>query len=430
MRGELNQLHIDSILLHAGQSPAQGTGACAVPIYQTSSYVFDNTQHAADLFSLKNEGHIYTRISNPTVEVFEQRLAAMDGGIGALAVSSGMSAIALAILTLSKNGDEIVASKTLYGGTHTLFCHTLRKFGIKVNFVDINNFDEVRSAFNENTKVFYAESIGNPRLNVADIEELSNIAHENDVPFMLDNTVSPYILKPFDFGVDVVVYSTTKFIGGHGTSIGGAIVDSGKFDWNNKKFPGLSEPDPGYHGMCFAKDFAEKGNVGFLLKARAVYLRDIGCAMSPFNAFLFLQGLETLHLRMQRHVSNAKSTAEFLHQHDKISWVIYPGLEASDDYQKAQKYLSGQGGALVGFGIKGGAEAGRKFINSLELVTHLANIGDARTLAIHPASTTHQQLTEVEQIEAGVTPDFIRLSIGIEHIDDICADIDRALAKV
>lgn len=423
------KLKTETLLLHGGQIPDPVTGARAVPVYQTTSYQFKSTEHAANLFALKEFGNIYTRIMNPTTDVFEKRMAAIDGGIGALGVSSGQSAITLAILAIAKNGDEIVSADNLYGGTYNLFHYTLAKFGIKVNFVRSNDIDSFKKAINSKTKALYAESIGNPKLDVCDIEALSKLAHENGIPLILDNTVSPYLLRPIDFGADIVVYSATKFIGGHGTSIGGVIVDSGKFEWTNGKFPLITDPEPSYHGLKFVEALEPHGNIAFITKARVVLLRDLGTALSPFNSFLFLQGLETLHLRMIRHSENALAVAKYLESNPLVSWVNYPGLDSSPERERVKKYLPRGCGAIIGFGIKGGASAGKKFIDSLRLISHLANVGDAKTLAIHPATTTHQQLSEEEQLATGVTPDFVRLSIGLEHIDDILEDIDQALKK-
>jgi len=422
------RLKIETLLLHGGQEADQATGARAVPIYQTTSYQFKNTEHAANLFSLKEFGNIYTRLMNPTTDILEQRMALLDGGVGALAVASGQSAITLSLLNIAKAGDEIVSADNLYGGTYTLFHYTFPRMGIKVRFVKSNNLNAFRNAVTDKTKAIYAESIGNPKLDVADLEGIAGIAHENGIPFVLDNTASPYLLRPVDFGVDIVVYSATKFIGGHGTSLGGLIVDSGKFDWTNGKFPLISAPDPSYHGLNFVEALKPKGNIAYIIKARVTLLRDLGPALSPFNAFLLLQGLETLHLRMPRHSENSLAVAEYLERHPKVAWVNYPGLKSSAEQRRVKKYLPKGAGAIVGFGIKGGAEAGKKFIDSLELVSHLANIGDAKTLAIHPATTTHQQLSSEEQTATGVTPDFIRLSVGLEHIEDILADIEQALA--
>ena len=423
------KLKPETILLHGGQKPDPATGARAVPIYQTTSFQFKNTEHASNLFALKEFGNIYSRIMNPTNDVLEKRMAALDGGVGALAVASGQAAETLAILNIASEGDEIVSSDNLYGGTYTLFNNTFRRFGIKVKFVKSENAENFREAITDKTKAMYTESIGNPKLNVADLDVLAKIAHENGIPLIVDNTSTPYLLKPIDFGADILVYSATKFIGGHGTSIGGIIVDSGKFDWTNGKFPLIAGPDPSYHGMDFVKELAPLGNIAYITKARVNLLRDLGPCLSPFNSFLFLQGLETLHLRMIRHSENALEVARFLEGHSKVSWVNYPGLDSSPEKKLVDKYLPKGAGAIVGFGIKGGLEAGRKFIDSLQLISHLANIGDAKTLAIHPASTTHQQLSREEQEATGVTPDFIRLSVGIENVEDIIADIRNALDK-
>ncbi|MEA3492981.1 MAG: O-acetylhomoserine aminocarboxypropyltransferase/cysteine synthase [Candidatus Margulisiibacteriota bacterium] len=417
----------ETILLHGGYTPDPTTGSRAVPIYQTTSYTFKDTEHAANLFALKEFGNIYTRLMNPTTDVFEKRMAALDGGVGALAVASGQSAITLAILNIAKQGDEIVSADNLYGGTYTLFSNTLSKFGIKVVFVDSSKPDNFEKAITSKTKAIYAEGIGNPKLNVTDLEKVSKVAHDAGIPFILDNTVTPYLIKPFDHGVDIAVYSATKFIGGHGTSIGGIIVDSGRFDWTNGKFPLIADPDPSYHGLNFVKAL---GKLAYIVKARVTLLRDLGPAVSPFNSFLFVQGLETLHLRIVRHSDNALKVAEYLEKHPKVSWVNYPGLKSSPEKKLADKYLKRGAGAIVGFGIKGGLKAGKKFINSVKLLSHLANIGDSKSLVIHPASTTHQQLSDKEQEAAGVTKDYVRLSVGIENVDDIIADIDQALAKV
>jgi len=424
-----SRLKLESLALHAGQEADPATGSRAVPIYQTTAYQFSSTEHAANLFSLKEFGNIYVRLMNPTTDVFEKRMAALDGGVGGLAVSSGSSAIALALLNIAQAGDEIVSADNLYGGTYTLFHYTFKRFGINVKFVKSDDLAAFEKAITPKTKAVYAESIGNPKLNIADISALADIAHRNGVPLVIDNTASPYLLRPIDFGADIVVYSATKFIGGHGTSLGGIIVDSGKFDWTNGKFPLIADPDPSYHGVNFVEALKPLGNIAYIIKARVTLLRDIGAAISPFNSFLFLQGLETLHLRMPRHAENALAVAKHLEKHPKVSWVNYPGLESSPERERAKKYLPKGAGAIIGFGVKGGVEAGSKFINSLELISHLANIGDAKTLAIHPASTTHQQLSPEEQLATGVTPDFIRLSVGIENVDDIIADIEQALAK-
>ena len=419
-------LKTESLLLHGGQEADPTTGARAVPIYQTTSYQFRDTDHAANLFGLKESGNIYTRLMNPTTDVLERRMALIDHGIGALAVASGQSAITLALLNIARSGDEIVSMDNLYGGTYNLFHYTFKRMGIEVKFVKSNDLVALKKALTPKTKAVYAESIGNPKLDVADLEGIARITHDKGIPFVLDNTVSPYLLRPFDHGVDITVYSATKFIGGHGTSIGGVIVDSGKFDWGSGKFPLITEPEPSYHGLNF---FEALGSQAYIIKVRVILLRDLGPALSPFNSFLFLQGLETLHLRMPRHSENALAVAGYLEKHPKVAWINYPGLTSSPEYSKVKKYLTKGAGAIIGFGIKGGDEAGKKFINSLNLVSHLANIGDAKTLAIHPATTTHQQLSRAEQLATGVTPDFIRLSIGIEHMDDIIADIEQALAK-
>lgn len=422
-----NQTKLDTILLHAGQEPDSVTGSRAVPIYQTTSYVFKDTDHAANLFGLKEFGNIYTRVMNPTNDVLEKRVAALEGGAAALAVASGQSAITIALLNIAQAGDEIISFDNLYGGTYTLFHYTFKRLGIKVRFVSSDDIDAVEKAFTDKTKAVFCESVGNPKLNVTDIEKLAGIAHQHGVPLVVDNTVTPYLLQPFQYGADIVVYSATKFLGGHGTSIGGLIVDSGNFDWTSGKFPLIDGPEPSYHGLNFVEALKPMGNIAYIIKARVLLLRDLGSAMSPFNAFLFLQGLETLHLRIIRHCENALKVAEYLEKHPQVTWVNYPGLAFSPEKKMADKYLSKGAGAIVGFGIKGGAEAGKKFINSLELLSHLANIGDAKSLAIHPASTTHQQLSEEEQVATGITPDFIRLSIGIEDVDDILADITQAL---
>ncbi|MCZ7662107.1 MAG: O-acetylhomoserine aminocarboxypropyltransferase/cysteine synthase [Thermoleophilia bacterium] len=425
-----NNWHLETLSLHAGQAPDPTTGSRAVPIYQTTSYVFESPEHAANLFALKQFGNIYTRIMNPTNDVFERRLAQLEGGTGALAVSSGQAAQALALLNITQVGDEIVSANNLYGGTYQQFHYTFPKLGRSVRFVESTKPEEFRRAITDKTRAIYAESIGNPKLDVPDFEAIAAIAHEAGVPFVVDNTVAVGIVRPIDYGADILTLSATKFIGGHGTSIGGVIVDSGKFNWGNGKFPEFTEPDPSYHGLRFWDvfgDFPGLGNVAFILKARVQWLRDLGAALSPFNAFLFLQGLETLPLRMQKHSDNALAVTRHLKQHPSVEWVVYPGLEDGANYPLAAKYLKGRYGAIVGFGIKGGLEAGKRFIDSVKLFSHLANIGDAKSLVIHPASTTHQQLTAEEQAATGVTPDFVRLSIGLEHIDDILADLDQAL---
>jgi O-acetylhomoserine (thiol)-lyase len=412
--------------VHGGQSPDPTTKARAVPIYQSSSYVFDDADHAARLFGLNEFGNIYTRIMNPTTDVFEKRIAALEGGAAALATASGQAATTLIIQTLANAGDEIVSTTSLYGGTYNLFHYTFPKLGIKVRFVDPEDFDGLRKAINDKTKAVFAETLGNPKLDVTDLETLAKIAHENGLPFVVDNTsASPVLCRPIEWGTDIVVNSATKFIGGHGTSIGGVIVDSGKFDWaESGRFPDFVEPDPSYHGVSYTKAF---GPLAFILKARVQGLRDTGGCLSPFNSFLFLQGVETLHLRMQRHSENTLAVAKFLEKHSDVEWVNYPGLQSSRYYKLAQKYLPNGAGSLVTFGIRGGYEAGKQFINSLELFSLLANIGDAKSLVIHPASTTHQQLSEQEQKDTGVTPELVRLSVGIEDIDDILEDLDQAL---
>jgi O-acetylhomoserine (thiol)-lyase len=422
--------HIETLAVHAGQQPDPVTGARAVPIYQTSSYNFKDTDHAANLFALTEFGNIYTRLMNPTSDVFEQRIAALDGGAGALATASGQSAVTLAILNIAQAGDEIVSADNLYGGTYNLFHYTLARLGIQVIFVDSSDPENFTKAITPKTKAIYAESIGNPKLDVLDFEAVARIAHEHGLPFIVDNTTVPYLVRPIDYGADIVVYSATKFIGGHGTSLGGVIVDSGKFDWTNGKFPLIADPDPSYHGLNFVEALKPMGNIAYIMKARVAVMRDLGPAISPFNSFLLLQGLETLHLRMQRHSENALQVAQFLKNHPKVLWVNYPGLPGNPQYAKARQYLSQGAGGIIGFGVQGGKEAGIKFINNVKLLSHLANIGDAKSLVIHPASTTHQQLSEAEQLATGVTPDFIRLSVGIEHVADIMEDIDQALQKV
>ena len=417
--------HIDTLALHAGYVP-DVTGSRAVPIHQTTSYVFRDTEHAAGLFELKETGHIYTRLSNPTSDVFEQRIAALEGGAAALACASGQAAITLAITGITGSGQEIVATNSLYGGTYNLFAHTLPRLGITTRFVDSDDLDAIRSAIHNNTRLLYTESIGNPKLDIVRMDELARIAHENGIPLIVDNTsLTPCLLKPIDFGADIVVHSATKFIGGHGTSIGGVIVDSGNFDWDNGRYPELTLPDDSYHGTCFHDAF---GELAYIVRLRACLLRDLGPALSPFNAFLFIQGLETLPLRMARHSENALAVARYLEEHPAVDWVTYPGLDSHPHHERVPRYLPGGQGALVGFGIKGGLEAGKQFINAVKLLSHLANIGDARSLVIHPASTTHQQLTPSQQAATGVTSDYIRLSVCLEHIHDIISDIDQALS--
>ncbi len=413
--------------LHAGQENVdKETKSRAVPIYQTTSYVFDDTDYAADLFSLKKPGNIYTRITNPTSDIFEQRVAAVEGGIGALSQSSGLSAITLAILNLSQIGDNIVSADNLYGGTYTLFNNTFPKMGRKIKFVKSDNLKEFETAIDPKTKAIYAESIGNPKLDIPDFESLANIAHENNIPLIIDNTAGVGLVKPIEHGADIIVLSATKFIGGHGTSIGGVIVDSGNFDWTNGKFSEFTEPDPSYHGLIYSDTFEK---LAYITKARVQLMRDLGTVISPFNSFLLLQGLETLSLRVKQHCNNAMKVAKFLKSHPAVSWVNYPGLKDHPSHEIAKKYLKGGYGALVGFGIKGGIKEGKKFIESVELLSHLANIGDSKSLVIHPASTTHSNLSEEEQKATGVSPDFIRLSVGIENIEDIIYDLDQGLKK-
>lgn len=423
----------ETLALHAGHVPDPATKARAVPIYQTTSYVFDNSEHAARLFALEEFGNIYTRIMNPTTDVLERRLAALDGGVGALAVASGQAAITLAVLNITRAGQNIVSTSFLYGGTYNLFQHTLSKMGIEVRFVDSSDPANVAAAIDENTRLVYMESIGNPKNNVDDFEAIAKVAHDAGIPFVVDNTVSPFIFRPFDYGADIIVYSLTKFLGGHGTSIGGAIVDSGRFNWSNGKFPEFTEPDPSYHGLVFWEPFglhdkAVVRGAAYIIRARVSLLRDLGPCISPFNSFQILQGIETLHLRMPRHCENALAVAQWLEKHPAVTWVNYPGLPSHPSHERAKKYLKKGFGAIIGFGIKGGLEAGKKLIDNVKLFSHLANIGDAKSLIIHPASTTHQQLSPEEQLATGVTPDFIRLSIGLEHVDDIIADLDQALA--
>ncbi len=429
----MSEKRLETLALHAGQeSPDPATGARAVPIYQTTSYVFKDTGHAAGLFALRQFGNIYTRMMNPTTDVFEKRIAAIEGGTGALAVSSGQAAETMAILNITRVGDQIVSADNLYGGTYQLFHYTLPKLGRTVKFVDSRNPEAFKKAITDKTRAIYAETIGNPKLDVPDFEAIAKIAHGAGIPFIVDNTVGVGLVKPIDYGADILATSATKFIGGHGTSIGGVIVDAGKFNWGNGKFPEFTEPDPSYHGLKYWDvfgNFPDLGNVAFIIKARVQLLRDIGACLSPFNSFLFLQGLETLPLRQRQHSENALAVAKFLKGHPLVGWVNYPGLEDHPSHALAKKYLGGRFGALVGFGIKGGLEAGKRFIESVKLLSHLANIGDAKSLVIHPASTTHSQLTKEEQAVTGVTPDFIRLSIGLENVEDIKDDIDQALKK-
>jgi O-acetylhomoserine (thiol)-lyase len=415
-----------TIAVHGGQSVDPTTKSRAVPIYQTTSYLFDSTEHAANLFGLKDTGNIYTRIMNPTNDVLEQRVALLEGGKAGLALASGMAAITLSILNIARPGDEIISSSQLYGGTYTLFSSTLAKMGIKVHLIDSTDPNNYAACVNDKTKAFFGETLGNPSLDVLDIEPIAQIAHENDVPLIVDGTATtPILCRPIDFGADIVINSLTKFMGGHGTSIGGLIVDAGNFDWTNGKFPDFTTPDPTYNGLVYSDAF---GEIAYALKARVHLLRDIGPALSPFNAFLILQGLESLHVRMERHSANALAVARFLSTHERVSWVNYPGLKDDRSYQLAQKYLSKGASALVGFGIKDGYDAAVTFIESVKLLSHLANIGDAKSLVVHPASTTHQQLNPEERASAGLSDDFIRLSVGIEDVADIIEDIDQALA--
>ena len=422
---EERKYHMETLALHAGQTIDSDTRSRAVPIYQTTSYVFKDTEHAANLFALKEFGNIYTRLMNPTTDVLEKRLAALEGGVGGLALSSGQSAIYVSIFNICGAGGHIVSSNSLYGGTVTLFSQTFSKLGIEVTFIDPRKPENFAKAIKKNTRLIYIESVGNPKNDILQYENIADIAHKNGLPVICDNTVTtPILFRPIEYGIDIVVHSCTKFIGGHGTSIGGAIVDSGKFNWANGRYPELTEPDPSYHGVKYVESF---GELAYIIKARVQFLRDMGSCMSPFNAFLFLQGLETLHLRMPRHSENALKLARWLEKRPQVIWVNYPGLPSHPDYALAKKYLSNGAGGILGFGIKGGKEAGIKFINSVKLASHLANIGDSKTLVIHPASTTHQQLSPKEQLAAGVTEDYIRVSVGTEHIDDIIADFDQAL---
>ena len=418
--------HLATLAVHAGQTPDPTTGSRAVPIYQTTSYAFQDADHAGRLFALKEFGNIYTRIMNPTTDVLEKRVAALEGGVAGLAVASGQAAETLIATTLAAAGDEIVSTTSLYGGTYNLFHYTLPRLGIKVKFVDADDFDGIAAAIRENTRAIYTETLGNPKLDVVDIEKLAALAHAHKLPLVIDNTsASPALVRPIEWGADIVVNSATKFLGGHGNSIGGVIVDAGKFDWAaSGRFKDFTEPDPSYHGLVYTEAF---GPLAFILKARVQGLRDTGAALSPFNAFLLLQGIETLHLRLERHSANALAVAKHLEKHPGVEWVNYPGLESSQYYERAQKYLPEGKGGLLTFGVKGGYEAGKKLINSLKLFSLLANIGDAKSLVIHPASTTHAQLSAAEQADTGVTPELVRLSVGIEDIRDILADLDQAI---
>ncbi|MBD2454567.1 O-acetylhomoserine aminocarboxypropyltransferase/cysteine synthase [Nostoc sp. FACHB-87] len=425
----------ETLQVHAGQEPAVGSNARAVPIYQTTSYVFNDADHGARLFALQEFGNIYTRIMNPTTDVFEKRIAALEGGVAALATSSGQAAQFLAISTIAQAGDNIVSTSFLYGGTYNQFKVSLPRLGINVKFVEGDDVENFRQAIDDRTKALYVETIGNPQFNIPDFAALAHIAHEHGIPLIVDNTFGAggYLARPIEHGADIVVESATKWIGGHGTSIGGVIVDSGKFDWGNGRFPIFTEPSPGYHGLNFQEVFgvgSPFGNIAFIIRARVEGLRDFGPSLSPFNAFLLLQGLETLSLRVDRHVSNALELAQWLEQQPQVAWVNYPGLPHHPYHERAKKYLRHGFGGVLNFGIKGGLEAGKTFINHVKLASHLANVGDAKTLVIHPASTTHQQLSATEQVSAGVTPDLVRVSVGIEHIDDIKEDFEQAFQKI
>jgi len=421
-----DKLHFDTLAVHGGQEPDPTTGSRAVPIYQTTAYNFRDAEHAANLFGLKEPGNIYSRIMNPTTDVLEKRIAALEGGVAAVAFASGHAAISSSIINIAQAGDEIVSSSTLYGGTYNMFAYTLPRLGIKVNFVDSSDPDNFARAITVNTKALYAETIGNPKINVLDIERVADIAHKNGLPLIVDSTFStPYLTQPIYFGADIVIHSATKYIGGHGTSMGGLVVDGGKFDWNSGKFPSLSDSDPSYHGLRYAETF---GPQAYILRLRLQVLRDIGACLSPFNSFMFLQGLETLHLRLRRHSDNALAIAQYLEVHKDVSWVSYPGLGSHPDHALAQKYLPKGAGAILTFGIKGGLEAGRRFIDSLKVFSLLANVCDAKSLVIHPASTTHSQLTAEQQAAAGVPDDMVRLSVGLEDPEDLIADLAQALA--
>jgi OAH/OAS sulfhydrylase len=431
----MSNYRFETLQVHAGQQPAPGTNARAVPIYQTTSYTFNDTDHAARLFGLQEFGNIYTRIMNPTTDVFEQRMAALEGGVAAVATASGQAAQLLTFTTLMETGDNIVSTSYLYGGTYNQFKVAFPRMGFGVSFVDGDDPADFEKAINDKTKALYVETIGNPKYNIPDFEALADIAHRNDIPLVVDNTfgAAGYISRPIDFGADIVVHSATKWIGGHGNSIGGVIVDGGKFEWRNGKFPIFTEPAPGYHGLVFTDVFNPDGpfgNIGFAIRVRVEGLRDYGACLSPFNSFLFLQGLETLSLRVQRQVDNALELAKWLEQHQQVTWVSYPGLTSHPYHEAAKKYLRNGFGGVLSFGIAGGYEAGKRFIDHAQLLSHLANVGDAKSLVIHPSSTTHQQLSEAEQTSSGVTPDHVRISLGIEHIDDIKEDIDQALLAV
>ncbi|MDI9430357.1 MAG: O-acetylhomoserine aminocarboxypropyltransferase/cysteine synthase [Planctomycetota bacterium] len=422
---EQSQYRAETLALHGGHALDAETRSRAVPIYQTTSYCFQDTDHAARLFALQEFGNIYTRIMNPTTDVLEKRLAALEGGVAGLCFSSGMAAITAAVLNVCRSGQHIVASSSLYGGTVTLFSHTLPRLGIDVTFVNAREPSNFAKVIRDDTRLVYIESLGNPKNDVLDYAEIARIAHERGVPVVCDNTVmTPILFRPFEHGIDLVVHSCTKYVGGHGSSIGGAIVDAGRFDWNNGRYPEFTEPDPSYHGMRFFETF---GNLSYILKARVTMLRDTGACLSPFNAFLLLQGIETVHLRMPRHCENALTLAKWLEAQPQVAWVNYPGLPSHPDHARAKKYMPNGCGGILGFGIKGGKDAGVRFIDGVKLASHLANVGDSKTLVIHPASTTHQQLSDQEQLAAGVTPDYIRVSVGTEHIDDIIADFEQAL---
>lgn len=421
--------NLNTQCLHAGQQPDPTTLSRAVPIYRTTAYTFRDTEHAANLFGLKELGNIYTRLMNPTTDVLEQRVAAMEGGAAALGVASGTSGIFYSVINICQAGDEIVAAKNLYGGTFTMFNNILPQFGIKANFVDISDSEAIKGAINDKTKLVFCETIGNPGLEVADLDAISAIAHEHGIPLVVDSTfTTPYLLRPIEHGADVVVHSLTKWMGGHGNGIGGVVVDAGKFDWTSGKFPLMSEPDSSYHGLRYAHDLGDLSPIAYILRMRVVPLRNLGACIAPDNAWQFLQGIETLHLRMQRHSENALKVAEFLSDHPDVEWVTYPGLPSNKNYETASRYLKKGFGAMVVFEIKGGQAAGQKFIESLKLFSHLANVGDSKSLAIHPATTTHSQLNEDEQKGAGITPGMVRLSVGIEDIDDIITDLKDALA--
>jgi O-acetylhomoserine/O-acetylserine sulfhydrylase len=435
--GKPRQYRYETLQVHAGQSPDSATNSRAVPIYQTSSYVFNNSEHGANLFALKEFGNIYTRIMNPTSDVFEKRVAALEGGVAALAVSSGQAAQLIAISTIAQAGENIVSTSYLYGGTYNQFKVSFPRLGIQVKFVDGDNPEDFKKAIDDKTKAIYLETIGNPKFNIPDFEAIAKVAHEAGIPLIVDNTfgAAGYLCRPIDYGADIIVESATKWIGGHGTSIGGIIVDSGNFDWGNGKFPIFTEPSPGYHGLKFNEVFGKGNangfpNIAFIIRARVEGLRDLGPALSPFNSFLFLQGLETLSLRVERSASNALKLAEWLEKHEAVEWVSYPGLPSHPYHANAKKYLRNGFGCVLSFGVKGGFEAAQTVINNLQLTSHLANVGDAKTLIIHPTATTHQQLSEEEQRSAGVTPELLRVSVGIEHIDDIIEDFDYALSKV